>query len=225
MVEEDPRPRLGWIDPLVADEHPSLALLWLELPVRWMRRSPRWMRDRLATLSGRVDGAAALELRRQDIPAAWRVFYRHVGIDPDEDQTPIEAAYHARLRWGGFRSRGMPRDVLTAALVETGVALWAVDADRTEGELGVRLSKPGELLGAGQTEAPAGRLVIADDHRALAPLGGEPAEELAVSKGSTRAIVYALQFTGIPSMHVHEAFWTASELLGPPVAADAAVDG
>ena len=52
-----------------------------------------------------------------------------------------------RLRAGWFRSRNIVDDALTVAVVETGVAVRAFDADRVQGELGLRISQPGERLG------------------------------------------------------------------------------
>jgi len=217
--DPDLPPRLGWVDPRVAEEHPALRLVHRELPVRWSRRSPRSIRQRLGELSGRVHGGTAIELRRQDVPAAWRVFFRHVGLDPDERLTPIEAAVRERLTRGGFPSRGLPADALAIALLETGVALWALDADAVDGPLGIRPGEPGETLGPERDAA--GLLVVADDRRPLAELCGDPLPEAAVAKGTTRAIVFGLVIAGVPSMHVHEAFWTAADLLyeGEPASA------
>ena len=52
-----------------------------------------------------------------------------------------------RLRAGWFRSRNIVDDALTVAVVETGVAVRAFDADRVQGGLGLRISQPGERLG------------------------------------------------------------------------------
>ena len=45
--------------------------------------------------------------------------------------------------------------------METGVPVWALDADRVEGELGLRPAQRGERLGEGEyaADVPAGRLV------------------------------------------------------------------
>ena len=116
-------------------------------------------------LSGRFRGAQAIELRRQPIPHAYRVFFRHIGLDPDEHRTPVEALALERLKSGGFASRSVLDDALTIAVMETGVPVWALDADRVEGELGLRGAERGERLGSGEyaSRPPGGRLVVADD--------------------------------------------------------------
>lgn len=211
----DARPRLGWIDLDVAEEHPDLSLVTVTVACEPRRRSPPWVRRRLAELSTRVGGAQVIELRRQEIPAAFRVFFRHIGIDPDERRTPIEQAYYERLRRGHFESNGLPRDAQLAALVETGVPIWALDADAIDGPLGIRPTIDGEALGDGDlaTRSPAGRLVIADATRAVAELCGDPLPAYAPSRRTKRVLLYALQVAGVSSMHVHESLWTALELL------------
>ena len=85
-------------------------------------------------------------MRERPIPWAYRVFFRQIGLDPDRTRTPVEQLALDRLHDGGFKSRGLPADALTIAIVETGVALRAFDADRLEGELCIRESAPGESL-------------------------------------------------------------------------------
>ena len=99
-------------------------------------------------LSDRFRGAQAIELRRQPVPHAYRVFFRHIGLDPDEHRTPVEALALERLKAGGFASRSVLDDALTIAVMETGVPVWALDAGRVEGELGLRPARRGERLGA-----------------------------------------------------------------------------
>ncbi|WP_320669070.1 hypothetical protein [Patulibacter defluvii] len=209
------RPRLGWVDLDVQAEHPELVLVSVEVACETRRRSPPWVRRRLDELATRIGGAQVLELRRQEIPAAFRVFFRHIGIDPDERRTPIEQAYYERLRRGHFQSNGLPRDALLAALVETGVPLWALDADTIDGPLGIRPTIEGETVGEGvlATRSPAGRLVIADATRPVAELCGDPLPAHAPGRRTRRMLLYALQIAGVSSMHVHEALWTAVELL------------
>ena len=77
-------------------------------------------------------------MRREPIASAYRVFFRQIGIDPDQHRPPGEAAMLERLRAGWFRSRNIVDDALTVALVETGVAVRAFDADRVQGGLGLR---------------------------------------------------------------------------------------
>ena len=119
-------------------------------------RSPRELKQRLRHLSDRVHGERVLNLRREPVASAYRVFFRQVGIDPDEFRPPAEAAMLERLRAGRFASRDLLEDALTVAVVETGVAVRAFDADRLDGPLGLRLAQPRERLG-GDGRRAAGR--------------------------------------------------------------------
>ena len=112
-----------------------------------------------------------MTVRREPVPAAYRVFFRHIGLDPDVVRTPIEAAALERMLRGGFLSGGLLEDILLIALVDTGVPVWALDAEAVDGPLGIRSSSEGEPLGRGLPALrclPAGRLVVADASAALA---------------------------------------------------------
>ena len=58
------------------------------------------MRERLKEMSNRVGGAKAVQMRQEAIPWAYRVFFRQVGIDPDERRTPVEQIILDRLQHG-----------------------------------------------------------------------------------------------------------------------------
>jgi DNA/RNA-binding domain of Phe-tRNA-synthetase-like protein len=205
----DPVAHEGWVAEELAQELPALGVVSLELPAPRVRASPPGVRERLAALSSRLRGAEALVLRQRPIPHAYRVFFRHVGLDPDTTRIPAEAAVVERLVQGGFVSRNLLDDALTIALVETGVPLWALDAARVEGPLGVRLSTGGERLGrAPEAHAlPTGRIVVADGWVPLAPLFGDPAPDVAVTKQTRTLLLFALRVEGVDAMHVDEALW------------------
>src|SRR5207253_8879623 len=158
---------------------PGLRLLSTELQVErrgsLTGRSPPDVHGRLRELSNRMRGATAVAMRRQPVPAAYRVFFRHIGLDPDTVRTPIEAAVLERMLRGGFLSGGLLEDVLLIALVDTGVPVWALDARGVDGPLGIRSSLDGERLGrsAQAPPLPPGRLVVADASTPLAVLFGE----------------------------------------------------
>jgi DNA/RNA-binding domain of Phe-tRNA-synthetase-like protein len=197
-------------------ELPGLGVVSLMLPAPRTRRSPQGVRDHLAMLSTRFRGADALALRQRPVPHAYRVCYRHVGLDPDATRTPVEAAAIERLVQGGFVSRGLLDDALTIALVETGVPLWALDADAVDGELCLRLARSGERLG-GDAEAPplpAGQIVVADARVPLAPLFGEPAAAALAVRRTTRLLLFAVPVAGVPRVHVEEALWQCADALG-----------
>ena len=210
-------PEVGWLDRSVAEEFPELRLWTARVPaVRG--RSPEGVRERLRSLSDRLHGAEAVELRRRPIPHAYRVFFRHIGIDPDERPPPAEAVMLDRLFHGGHRSRGLPADALTLAVIETGVPVWALDADRVEGPLGIRPATSGERLGRGEHAhaAPEGRLVVADAESPLLELFGEVPEAHAPGRGTDTLLLFSVQVAGVPQVHVDEALWTCAETLDTP---------
>jgi DNA/RNA-binding domain of Phe-tRNA-synthetase-like protein len=206
--------RRGRVAPALRSEFPGLAILRADAPAP-ARRSPRELRQRLRYLSDRVHGGRALSMRREPIASAYRIFFRQIGIDPDTYRPPAEAAVLERLRAGWFRSRNVVDDALTIAVVETGVAVRAFDADRMEGELGLRVSQPGELLGgpAGRFELPEGTIVIADDRDALGLVFGDTAPDRGVDGDTTRIALVAVQVEGVPDISVEEALWTCATIL------------
>jgi len=205
----------GWCAPEVREAFPDLRLVLAETqsaPAGWLSgASPAGVRERLRALSDRWSGAQAVMVRRQAIPAAYRVFFRHIGLDPDVQRTPLEGAVLERLIDGGFISRGLLHDVLLLALVDTSVPVWALDADALDGPLGVRLSKDGEPLGGegGEPGLIGGQLVLADARAAVAMLFGEPSAIHQATTQTRRVALFALQVEGVPAMHVEEALWSA----------------
>jgi DNA/RNA-binding domain of Phe-tRNA-synthetase-like protein len=207
-------PALGWIDVAVAEELPKLQL-W-ELTVRARDApSPPALRERLRLLSDRFHGARAIAMRREPVPHAYRVLFRHIGIDPDDERTPVEAAALARLKQGGFKSRGVLADALLLAVVETGVPVWALDDERVDGPLGIRPATEGERMGEGElaSDVGSGRLVVADEHRAVSLLFGEVAPDRVVTAETTAMRLFSVQAPGVPAIHVEEALWTCTEAL------------
>jgi DNA/RNA-binding domain of Phe-tRNA-synthetase-like protein len=214
VSDADLEPRAGWIADEVREEFPELTLLWVTVEAT-PGRSPKGVRQRLKGLSDRFRGSHAVTMRQAPIPWAYRVFYRHIGLDPDADRTPGEAAAVERLVHGAFRSENLVDDALTIALVETGVPIWALDADRVEGDLGVRLAGEGERLGRYAAAPPLipGRLVVADQRSALAVLFGDLAPGHGVTRRTERMTLVSLQVAGVPSIHVDEALHTCVEVL------------
>ena len=189
----------GWVEPTLASEFPELRLHWLAVDAR-PGKSPPGVKERLRRLSERFRGAQAVEMRRQPVPWAYRVFFRHIGLDPDEDRTPVESIALARLLHGGYRSRNLVDDALTIATIETGVPVWALDAAALEGDLGI-------------TTGPDSRLLVADARGMVSFLFGEPLPERAVTPATERIALFSVQVAGVPSIHVEEALWLASEIL------------
>jgi DNA/RNA-binding domain of Phe-tRNA-synthetase-like protein len=173
------------------------------------------VRQRLQYLSNRLHGQRALSMRREPITSAYRVFFRQIGLDPDESRTPVEAVVLERLRAGGFKSHGLVEDAVTIGSVETGVALRALDAGSVQGGLSLRLAQPDERLGAGRggLPLPEGTLVLADEQRSLGLIFGETAPEAEVGKGTEQVALCAVQVQGVPDISVEEAIWCAVDVI------------
>ena len=110
----------GWVDADLQAEFPELRLRWIEHE-GGSGRTPLEIKERLRGLSDRYTGGKAVHLRQEPIPWAYRVFFRQVGIDPDDHRTPAEQAALDRMKHGSFRSRNLLDDALVIATVETGV--------------------------------------------------------------------------------------------------------
>jgi DNA/RNA-binding domain of Phe-tRNA-synthetase-like protein len=204
----------GKVATVLRDEFPGLALRYTIVDVE-PGRSPAGVKRHLRYLSDRLHGRRALGLRREPIASAYRVFFRHIGLDPDEFRTPIEAEVLERLRAGGFKSHGLVDDAVTIGIVETGVAMRAFDADRIQGSLALRIVQPGERLGGERTglELPEGTLVVADDQSAVGLIFGETAPGREVQRDTRRVAICAIQVDGVPDISVEEALWNAVSAL------------
>jgi DNA/RNA-binding domain of Phe-tRNA-synthetase-like protein len=201
----------GWVEPELAEEFPELSLLHTTVEVRPVR-SPRAVKQRLRMLADRYTGGKVVHMRQDPVPWAYRVFSRQVGIDPDHDRTPVEAVALRRLKQGGLHSENLVDDALTIAIAETGVPLIALDADRVSAELGLRLARPGEKLGAVRPLS-ARQLVVADGERAVALVMGEVSEDAGVTPDTERMVLGALGVKGVPRISLEEALWCAAETL------------
>jgi DNA/RNA-binding domain of Phe-tRNA-synthetase-like protein len=193
----------GWIEDDLAREFPDLRLAWVTVAAG-PRRTPPELRERLGMLADRFHGARALSIRREAVPAAYRVFFRHIGLDPDVHRTPIEAAAVARLLRGGFVSGSAIEDALVLALMETGVPVWALDAARVDGPLGLRVARSGERLGDGD-DLPTGRIVVADGAGPVAVLFGATAADRLPGRDTARLALFAVGAPGVPALHFEEA--------------------
>jgi DNA/RNA-binding domain of Phe-tRNA-synthetase-like protein len=212
----------GWRAPEVEEELPELRLLISDVQVARRQpltgTSPPEIEERMRELSSRIRGARAVAIRREAVPAAYRVFFRHIGLDPDDVRTPIEAAVLERMLRGAFLTGGLLADVLLIALLDTAVPVWALDADTLDGPLGIRTSGDREPLGrsADPPRLPAGRLVIADSSTALAVLFGELASGHAPGPRTRRLALFAVQVAGVPTLFAEEALWSCRAALEQP---------
>lgn len=216
MSGADPVLQEGWIDRELALEFPALRIVSvLARNPSPPARTPTVLRERLALLADRFRGARALTLRREPVPAAYRVFFRHVGLDPDAQRTPVEAAALDRLVQGGFVSRGPLQDALLVAVVETGVPVWAVDDARLDGPLGLRGARAGERLGEGEYAADLapGRVLVADAAGPVAILFGEVAPDRRPDRHCRALRLFAVAVPGVPALHVEEALFGCADAL------------
>jgi len=168
--------------------------------------SPPELRDRLRLLSDRFRGAQAIAMRRQPIPHAYRVFFRHIGLEPDEHRIPVEALALERMQHGGFRSRNLLDDAITIAVMETSVPVWALDAAAVEGGLRLRAAEPGERV-------PRGRLVVACETRPLAVLFDDVGPDAGVTERTREMVLFSVAVPGVPPIHVEEALWTVWDIV------------
>src|SRR5947209_19788669 len=208
-------PRRGWVDPAVAAEFPELELVEVTAPHGSGRSAPE-IRERLRFLSGRMRGAEAVATRARPIPQAYRVLFRHLGLDPDEQRPPAEALVVDRLIKGEYRPDNRLDDAITVAVAETGVPLWALDDALLEGALGLRPARSRELLGTGEhaNEMPPGRLAVADGAGAVGVLFGRLAPSHVVTKATAATRIFAIRAPNVPAIHVEEALFTCLECLG-----------
>jgi len=197
-MSEEPEVRLGEVDPTLAAELPGLWLAWSAFDAV-PGPSPPELRERLRALSDDFRGPQAIALRQQPIPQAYRIFFRHIGFDPDVRRVPVEALALERMQHGRFRSRSLLDDALVIATMETSVPVWALDGDR--------------LAGAPALRSHGGRLVVAGDDGPVAELFGDPAAGHGVTPGTRRIVLYSVAVPGVPPLHVDEALWIAWDIV------------
>ena len=204
----------GWIDTEVAAEFPDLELVQLRVDAASGPTMPE-IRERLHYLSRRMSGSEAVAFRTRPIPQAYRVLFRHLGLDPDETRPPGEAVVVDRLIKGEYRPDNRLDDAITIAVAETGVPVWALDEARLDGPLGLRPAHTGETLGTAQfaDELPVGRLVIADAAGTVGILFGPLAKSHLVTGDTTAMRLFSVRAPGVPAIHVEEALWTCVECL------------
>jgi len=208
-------PAAGFVETRVRDEFPGLRLDWMTIAVR-PRDSPPWLVRRLKELSNRYRGDGVVVMRTKPIPQAYRAFFRQIGLDPDVTRIPSEHVAVTRLLHGHFRSTGLIPDACLVALIETGVPVWALDADGVdEGGLGIRTTTGADAERAreqGGYLAPES-LVVADRTSIHGLLFAEPASGHGVGHRTKRVALYAIGVDGVPAIHVEESLWMCAELL------------
>jgi DNA/RNA-binding domain of Phe-tRNA-synthetase-like protein len=210
--EWESAPEPGWVAPELAEEFPGLGLLYTVVGAG-SGRSPEAIKEQLRELSNRFGGAQAINLRQRPIPWAYRVFFRHIGLDPDGTPTPVEQIGLDRMKGGTFRSQNRLDDAIVIATMETGAAIRAFDADQVSGRLGLRLSAPEEGFEGRTSPLPNGTILIADEKRPLEVLFGASAKSSLVSSKSKRTLLAAIQVKGVPEVALEEALWLAASAM------------
>lgn len=207
---------MAWaaVAPEIEAEFPQLGLAWTTVTAS-PGGTTDGLRHRLREMSNRHTGARAINLRNEPIPWAYRVFFRQVGIDPDDRPPSVEAISLERMRAGHFASRNLVDDALLVATMDTGVPVVVFDADRVVGEPVLRLAGRGELLRKGRPLSP-GQLVIADSEGAVAVLFEDMAAAVGVEPTTTRMLFCAPRVRNVPDLSVQEALWSACDLVSRP---------
>ncbi len=192
----EPVVRSGAVEPGIAAELPGLGVAFCMVAVSGdpLRRSPPELRDRLRALSDRHRGAQAIVLRSRPIPHAYRVLFRHLGLEPDVRRIPVEELVVGRLLAGAFESHGLLSDALATATIETEVGVWAV-----AGEHELRLAQDD------------GAIVVASEHGRVGELFAPP--DAPVTRAARTLTLYAILAPGVPDLVVEEALWIAGELV------------
>lgn len=209
---QEAAPEPGWIDPALAEEFPGLGIFTTTVDAG-DGRSPEPLRARLRDLSDRVSGQEAILQRQRPIPWAYRVFFRHIGLDPDTTRTPPEELMLARIQGGRLRSAGRVADAIAIAVAESGVAVLAFDADRIAGRLGLRTATEDERFAGRTTPLATGTIVIADEEHSVAILFRAIAGGVEVGRGTTRTTLAAIRVKGVPDVAIEEALWLAASAM------------
>ncbi|HEY2006231.1 MAG TPA: phenylalanine--tRNA ligase beta subunit-related protein [Solirubrobacteraceae bacterium] len=216
MTDELPlSPATGFVQDVVREEFPGLRLHWITVTAS-RRHSPPAIVARLSSLSNRYRGASVVAMRTKPVPQAYRAFFRQIGLDPDVRRIPSESAAVERLLHGGFRPVNLVADACLIALVETGVPVWAMDADHVDvGGLGIRTATEAER---GHSEAldvwiEPGTLVVADAQTVHGLLFAELDPAHRVTGRTERVALFSVAVDGVPGIHVEEALWMCADLL------------
>lgn len=198
----------GWVGNEIAAEFRGLGLVFLSADMGG-RAHARACRARLATLEEYFSGTVVAAIASRPITAAYRVFFRQIGLNPEIDRTPVEQICFERLMRGRFVSRGLVPDALTVATLETEIPVRALRARDVLGPLGITMSRDGEALNG--RALPPSSLVVADAAKPLALLFGAIEDQASLDE---QLMLYAPVVPGVSAAIAHEALWLAAQLLG-----------
>lgn len=205
-MQHEPDVESGWIEQTIAAEFPDLTMRYAIIDAKDGPTGPD-LYGQLLDHAGRLDGTKALALPTRPFPASYRSFFRHIGLDPDAQPTPVEAVAQRRMLRGTFESFGVVTDALVIATMDTHVCLGVLDADELDGPLGIRLSRADDPAGP-----PPGTLVISDAEAPVAPLFGVPVRA-AVGSETSRIAIHAIGVPGVPGWMLDHAIEQTSIMI------------
>src|SRR5204862_5238040 len=104
----------------------------------------------------------------------------------------VEEAAVRRLVHGGFEATNLLDDALLITLMETGIPVWALDAERVSEPLGI-------------AEGAEGRLAVFHEDGPVATLFGAVDVPYGVTTPTERMLLYAVQVPRVPAIFVEEA--------------------
>ena len=203
----------GWVEPALRAEFRGLGLRYTIVAAR-TGRSPRELKHRLRHLSDRVHGERVVNLRREPVASAYRVFFRQIGIDPDEHKPPGRGGDARAPSRRAVREPRPPRG--RAHGRASSRPAWrcrAFDADRLDGALGLRIAQQGEHLAGDRLDLPEGAIVVADERRPVGLVFGDTGTAAVVARETRRIALCVVRVPGIPDISVEEALWTAAGIL------------
>jgi DNA/RNA-binding domain of Phe-tRNA-synthetase-like protein len=169
---------------------PSLATV---VRASWFAADPVRVVERDAAMDDDLRRAAAAmrtATESAEITAAVRTMYKRVGIDPTKTRPSSEALLR-RVR----RGDELPRvsslvDVINWCSLETQLPYGVYDLDRIQGDVVLRIGRPGEEYAGIRKDAVhvAGRLTLADD---VGPFGNPTSDSARtmVTTATVRALV------------------------------------
>ena len=200
-MSDEPEVRRGLVAAELAAEHPGLWLAWTDVAATPGPTPAASCASGCADWPTACTAPQAIALRQREVPHAYRVFFRHVGLDPDVVRTPVEAVALRRMTEGGLRPRGLIDDALTVAVLETGVGVVAFDADA-----------PGRRAAAARRRRDDRRR-RRRGHRSRVAVRRAGAARAAVTARTRRSPSSRSPSRTSPTLFVEEALWIAWDIL------------
>ena len=152
----------------------------------------------------------AINLRHQPIPWAYRVFFRHIGLDPDDQRTPGRGARARADEGRGLREPQPARRRADDRDHRVGRRRARVRRRPGRRAAGIRPSAPARSSRAAPASCPPGPSSSPTSERPLALLFGATAAGRGVRPKTKRTLLVAIRVSGVPEIAVEEALWLAA---------------